>query len=114
MSKFNCFLLTVALSFFSVFLFKSESGIYFKTNTPIHHFKIDQSINACALSINNSYEELITFEKQKRLASGNSLNSIGSLSEALLDNNSNYLKACNLLDVNLTPSTIIYPFHSFL
>ena len=113
MSKFNCLLLTVALSFCSLILFHSEGSISFERNTPIHHLKIDQSINACAVSINNSYEELINFDKQKRLASGHAFYPI-DLSEAFLDEHSNYLKACNFLDLNLTPTTIIYPFHSFL
>jgi hypothetical protein len=114
MSKFNCLLLTVALSFCSLILFHSEGSISFKKNTPLHNFKIDQSINACAVSINNSYEELINFDKQKRLAGGNFFYAIKSLNEPFLNDNSNYLKACNLLDLNLTTTTIIYPFHSFL
>jgi len=114
MSKFNCLLLTVALSFCSLILFHSEGSISFERNTPIHHLKIDQSINACAVSINNSYEELINFDKQKRLTNVNLFCSVKPLREAFLDDNSNYLKACNLLDLNLTTTTIIYPFHSFL
>ena len=113
MSKFNCLLLTVALSFCSLILFHSEGSISFEKNTPVHHFKIDQSVNACAVSINNSYEELISFDKQKRLAGGHAFYPIKPLSKAFLDDNSNYLKACNFLDLNLTPTTIIYPFHSF-
>ena len=114
MSKFNCLLLTVALSFYSLILFHSEGGISFEKNSPTHTLKIDQSFNACAISIHNSYEELITFDKQKRLAGGNFFYAIKSLNEPFLDDNSNYLKACNFLDLNLTPTTIIYPFHSFL
>lgn len=114
MSKFNCLFLTLALSFFSLILFHSEGSISFNKNTPIHHLKIDQSINAYAISINNSYEVLINFDKQKRLTNVNLFCSVKPLREAFLDDNSNYLKASNLLDLNLTPTTIIYPFHSFL
>lgn len=114
MSKFNCLLLTVALSFYSLFLFNSERVISFEKNTPVHSFKIDYSINTSAISINNTYDELLNFDKQKRLASGRLFYAIKPLSKSLLDENSSYLKTCNLIDLNLTPTTIIYPFHFFL
>lgn len=114
MLKFNSLLLTVTLSFFSLILFKTEDYISFRKNTPAHHIKIDQSINAYAISFNNSYEELLSFDKQKRLTNSNFIYSIKPLSKAFINHDSDYLKASNLLDLNLTPTTIIYPFHSFL
>lgn len=114
MSKINCLFLTVALSFYSLFLFNSEGGISFEKNSPAHSFKIDHSINTSAISINNTYEELLNFDKQKRLVSNHLFEAIKPLSKSFIDENSIYLKACTLLDLNLTPTTIIYPFHSFL
>ena len=65
-------------------------------------------------TLTSNNEELINFDKQKRLTNVNLFCSVKPLREAFLDDNSNYLKACNLLDLNLTTTTIIYPFHSFL
>ncbi len=114
MSKFNCLLLTVTLSLFSLILFNTEGDISFVKNTPAHHYKVDQSVNACAVSINNSYGEFISFDKQKRLTNYNLSFAIEPLSQAHSNSNVNYFKLCKLFDLNLTSSTIIFPFHYFL
>tara|TARA_R110000868_G_scaffold195442_4_gene441114 strand:+ start:101 stop:436 length:336 start_codon:yes stop_codon:yes gene_type:complete len=111
MLKINCLLLTVSLSFFSLFLFKTEYAPSFKTATPTHKFENDCSLNTCAIVIPNSYEELIHFDKQN---SGNHCNFFKPLNRVLLENNLLYLKACNFFDVNLTIDKIVFPFHSFL
>ncbi len=111
MLKINCLLLTVSLSFFSLFLFKTEYIPSFKTATPTHKFENDYSLNACAIVNTNSYEELIYFDKQNNV---NHFNSSKPLNRVLLENNSHYLKACNFFDINLTIDKIVFPFHSFL
>lgn len=114
MLKINCFLLTVTLSFFSLFLFKGEDTLAFKTANTKHEISNDHTVNKCAISIDNSCEEFIHYEKQKRQNSLNHVLAYKPLSKRLFETNSHYLKVCDLLDVNLTVGKIIYPFHSFL
>jgi len=114
MLKINCLLLTVTLSFFSLFLIKTESNLAFKPTNHSHDLKIDHSINACAISTNNSFVELLSFDKQKKQSEINYLESFKPLNKALVENNSSYLKTCDFLDLNLTIHKIIFPFHSFL
>lgn len=113
MLKFNCFILTVTISFFSIFLFNTENTISFKTITHKHDIKIDGLYNTSAISTNNSFFELLSFDKQK-LTNTNFIYTFTCLKNIFLDESSNYLKISNLLDVNLNTRTIIYPFHSFL
>lgn len=114
MLKINCLLLTVTISFFSLFLFNTESAISFKKNTPIHEIKIDSSINTCAISIDNSYEELAHFDEQNVQNKLNHFQTFQPLSSILTANNSNYLKVCDFLNLNLTIDKIVFPFHTFL
>lgn len=113
MLKFNCFLLTVTISFFSLFLFKTEGPIAYKTVTHTHEIKIDDFYNTCAISVDNSFRDLLSFTKQK-LTSANFFDTFTCLKKVFLEEGINYLKVCNLIDLNLTTRTIIYPFHSFL
>ncbi|WP_100613806.1 hypothetical protein [Confluentibacter citreus] len=113
MLKFNCFLLTVTISFFSLFLFKTENTISFQAITHTHDIKIDGLYNTSAISANNSFLELLSFDKQK-LTNANFIYTFTCLKKVFLDEGYNYLKVCNLIDLNLTTRTIIYPFHSFL
>lgn len=113
MLKFNCFLLTVTLSFLSLFLFKTESTTVYKTVTHKEDLKIDSFHNTSALTANNSFHELLSFVKQK-LTSAYFICSFTGLKKVFLEEGINYLRVCNLIDLNLTTRTIIYPFHSFL
>ncbi len=114
MLRFNCFLVTVTISFFSLFLFKTEGTVPFKTVTHhTHEIKIDGLYNTTAITANNSLHELLNFDKQK-LTSTNFIHTFTCLKNVFLDECFNYLKRSNLLDLNLTTRTIIYPFHSFL
>ncbi len=114
MLKFNCFLLTVTISFFSLFLFKTENTISFQAIAHTHDIKIDGLYNTFAISANNSFEELLNFDKQKKPTNYNFFNAFKPVKKVLLDESLYYLKVCNLFDLNLTTRTIIYPFHSFL
>lgn len=114
MLKINCLLLTVTLSFFSLFLLKTESDFAFKTVNHSHDIKIDQSFNTSAISTNNSFLELLSFEKQKKQNQINYLESFKASDKVLVENNSRYLKSSDFLDLNLTIHEIIFPFHSFL
>lgn len=114
MSKFNCLVLTVIISFFSFFLFITESTISFKSIVHKYDIKIDNAYNALAISTNNSFQELLNSDKQKKPSSCNVFYTFKHLKKIFLDVDFNYLKGCNLLDLNLTTRTIIYPFHSFL
>ena len=113
MLRINCFLLTVAISFFSLFLFKTEGAVTFKTVSHTHDIKIDGLYNTLAISIDNSFRELLSFDKQK-LTNTNFIYTFTCLKNVFLETSFNYLKISNLLDLNLTTRTIIYPFHSFL
>jgi len=113
MLRFNCFLLTVTISFFSLFLFKSEGAIAFNKVSHTHEIKIDGLYNTFAISADNSFHELLSFDKQK-LTNTNFIYTFTCLKNVFFDESSNYLKTSNLLDINLTTRTIIYPFHSFL
>lgn len=113
MLKFNYFILTVTISFFSLFLLKTEGVVAFKTVTHKHEIKIDGLYNTSAISANNSFHELLSFDKQK-LPNTNFIYTFTCLKNVLFDESSNYIKISNLLDLNLTTRTIIYPFHSFL
>src|SRR5690606_14879526 len=113
MLKFNCFLLTVTLSFFSLILFKTEGTAVYKTARHTQDVKIDGVYNTSAISVNNSSLEQLGFIKQK-LTSANFIYTFTCLNKVFLEECINYLKACNLIYLNLTTRTIIYPFHSFL
>ncbi len=115
MSKLNCFVLTVIISFFSLFLFKTESATSFKRLVHTHDIKIDNAFNTCAISTNNSFEHLVNFEKEKEQPSVSCFyTTASSLNKRYLNTNLQYLKICGFFDLNLTTRTIIYPFHSFL
>lgn len=114
MSKINCFVLTVIISFFSLFLFKTETTISFKRVTHAHDIKIDNAYNAYAISVDNSIHELLNFDKQKKPTHGNVFYTFKTLKNVFLNETFNYLKVCDLIDLNLTTRIIIYPFHSFL
>ncbi|MGZ0015825.1 hypothetical protein [Yeosuana sp. AK3] len=114
MLKFNGLLLAVTISFFSLFLFKTENSRSFQAITHTHDIKIDSLYNAFAISANNSFEELLNFDKQKKPTVYKVFNDFKLENKELLNESLNYLKVCNFLDLNLTTRTIIYPFHSFL
>ncbi len=115
MSKLNCFVSTVIISFFSLFLFKTESATSFKRIAHTHDIKIDKAYNTCAISTNNSFEHLVNFAKEKEPPSVNCFYTNASyLNKGSLNTNLQYLKICEFFDLNLTTRTIIYPFHSFL
>lgn len=113
MLKFNCFLLTVTLSFFTLILSKTEGTIAYKIVDQSEDIRIDSFHNTSAISTNNSFHERLGFIKQK-LTSGSLIFSFTYLRDAFLEEGLSYLKVCNLIDLNLTTRTIIYPFHSFL
>ncbi|NCO63947.1 MAG: hypothetical protein GW827_08610 [Flavobacteriales bacterium] len=114
MLKINSLLFTVALSFFSLFLFKTESSLAYKPANHSHDIKIDHSINTSAISTNNSLVEFLSFDKLKKQNQINYLESFKPLNKVLFENNSRYLKICDFLELNLTIHKIIFPFHSFL
>ncbi|SFZ89911.1 hypothetical protein SAMN05428642_101633 [Flaviramulus basaltis] len=114
MQKINFLFLTVSLSFFSLFLFKTESNLSVKSVNHSHDIKIDQSYNSCAISIDNSFDEILSFDEQKNQNQINYLESFKSLNRVLVENNSHYLRICQLFNLNLTIKKIVYPFHSFL
>jgi hypothetical protein len=114
MLKFNCFLLTVTLSFISLFINKTEDALALNTNHSTHNIKKDLSFNACAISTNNSFEELLNFDEQEKQPTINFFFSNTSFKEVFFYAQLQYLKICNLLNLNFTISKIIFPFHSFL
>lgn len=117
MRKFSYLLLISLLCFFVLSLNKAEGAINFNTSTstPVHNLQNDHSYNACAISIDNSFQgESLNFEEFKREPSINQFSSIILLDELLLNIDLHYLKACNFFNFNLTVREIIYPFHSFL
>lgn len=113
MFKFNCFLITVTISFLSLFLFQTETSIQFSSTKQAHDIKFDVNYNTSGISANNSFHELFSFDKLK-LTSVPFTNSFKYIKKGLSDYHANYFKTCNLIDLNLTVRTIIYPFHSFL
>lgn len=113
MLKFNCFILTITLSFFSLFLFKTEGTTVHKTVTPTEDIKIDEFYNASAITTNNSFHERLGVVKQK-LTSAHFNHAVSNLKNGFLEEGVQYLKVCNLIDLNLTVRLIIYPFHVFL
>lgn len=114
MLKIKCLLLTVTLSFFSLFLFKTESSLAFKPVNHSHDIKIEHSINTSAISTNNSLVEFLSFDKQNKQNQINYLESFKPLNKVLVENNAHYLKKGDFLELNLTIHKIIFPFHSFL
>ncbi|HMR15130.1 MAG TPA: hypothetical protein PKD13_01490, partial [Mariniflexile sp.] len=114
MLKINCFLLTVTLSFFSLVLFKGEGALALKTTSSKHEIRYDNSVNKTAISIDNSFEEFIHIDKQKRQNSINHVSVFKPSSNHLFQTDSHYLKVCDFLDVTLTVDKIIFPFHYFL
>jgi hypothetical protein len=114
MQKFHGLLLTVALSFFTLFLCKFHTDVALKKITPTHKLHDNNSLNSYAISANSSFEELRNFEEYKNQLSVSHFYTNLSLNKFLLDVNSSYLKACDFFNFSLTVRTIIYPFHSFL
>lgn len=114
MLKFNNLLLTLALSLFALFLCESEGNLALKKTTSTHDLKIDHSFNALALTTNNSFQELVSFNKEKEPTHKNHFYAKNPINEAVFESDLQYLKVCNFLDLNLTTRSIIYPFHSFL
>lgn len=114
MLRVNTLLLTVTISFFSIFLFKTESNVSFKAINHSHDIKIDSSINACAITTNNSLVEFFSFNEQKTQSQTNYLESYKPLNDVLVENNGRYLKACDFINLNLTIREIVFPYHSFL
>ena len=114
MLKFNCLLLTVTLSFLSLFVIKTEDAFTLNTNHSTHSLKKDHSFNALAISTNNSFEELLNFDEQEKQPNINFSFSNTSFNEVFFNAQLQYLKICNLINLNFTISKIIFPFHSFL
>jgi hypothetical protein len=114
MLKINTLLLTVTLSFFSLFLNKTESNFSFKAVKHSHDIKIDHSINECAISASNTIVEFFNFDKLKKQSQTNYLESFKPSNNVLVKNNTCYLKDCDFLDLNLTIREKVFPFHSFL
>lgn len=114
MLKINALLLTVTVSFFSLFLNKTESNLSFKAVNHSHDIKIDHSINACAISASNTTVEFFNFDKLKKQSQTNYLESFKPSNKVLVKNNTCYLKDCDFFNLNLTIREIVFPFHSFL
>ncbi|MEN3323922.1 hypothetical protein VP395_09295 [Mariniflexile soesokkakense] len=114
MLKFNSLLLTLALSLFTLFLSKPEGDLALKKITPTHEVKIDHSFNALAITTDNSFQELVRFDKEKEPTKPNHFYAKNFLNETVYESDLHYLKVCDFLDLNLTTRSIIYPFHSFL
>lgn len=114
MLKFNSLLLTFALSLFALFLCESEGNSALKKTTSTHDFKIDHSFNALALTTNNSFQELVSFDKEKNQPNQNHFYAKNLSNEVIFKSDLQYLKVCGFLDLNFTTRNIIYPFHSFL
>lgn len=114
MLKVHTLLLTLALPFFTLFLFESEANFALKKVTHPHDIKIDHTFNALAISINNSFDELLNFDYQKNPSRQNHAYTKSVLSTIFVEKELHYLKVCNFIDLELSPQNIIYPFHSFL
>ncbi|CAH8282700.1 hypothetical protein EV196_101552 [Mariniflexile fucanivorans] len=114
MLKINSLLLTLALSLFTLFLCETEGDLALKKTTPTHDVKIDHSFNALAITTNNSFPELVSFNAEKEPNFQNQFYAKNILKLVVFENESQYLKVCDFIDLNLTTQSIIYPFHSFL
>lgn len=115
MLKFNTILLTLALSFFALFLSEAEGdGLLLKKVTTTHDVKVDSSFNALAINTNNSFQEVLSFNNQKEPTSANEFQAQNTLSKLAFEKEIQYLKISEFIDLKLTPQDIIYPFHSFL
>jgi hypothetical protein len=113
MVYFNCFLLTFLLNFLSIFSSLSGDNISFEKNQTIHNVENHVTFNDLAICSPIALEikpcftikkisQVLTFsEKDKPLAK--------DFLEFL-----SYYKASVLIDLNLTVSNIIFPFHYFL
>ncbi|WP_372755941.1 hypothetical protein [Mariniflexile sp.] len=116
MLKFKGLILTIALSFFALFLFETNGNAVAlnKVSTAKHDIKLERSYNALAISPNNGLHDLISIDKKKDQTTENTFFNKKTENYTVLENDLQYLKVCDNFDVNLTTRTIIYPFHSFL
>lgn len=114
MPKFNNLLLTFVLALFTLFLCESEVHFDLKKDTQKHEIKIDNTFNALAISINNSFHELLNLDNQKEPTAQNNYYTKNSLDKLVFKEELQYLKICDLINLKLSPQNIIYPFHSFL
>lgn len=114
MLKFNCFILTVTLSVFSVVLLSTENQVSILSVNNSHDIKFDHTLNAMAISTNNLFLELFSFDNQKNNNPLQYLESYIALNKLLFNTNTLYLKACDFINLTFTASEKIYPFHSFL
>ena len=114
MLKFNCLLLTIALSFFTLLFSNTEGHISFEKNIPTHNFQDYHSLNSSATTVDNSFEKLLIIDEQNTQPSVNYFYTVSCLNELLFNIQLNYLKTGGFFNLKLTISKIIYPFHSFL
>lgn len=116
MPKFNLIFLTLALGFCTSFLFGQEVDCLVPTqnNAPKHDFKLEHSLNALAVSVNNTFEEVVNFHPEKEPTSQNPFTA-GTVCQTICKTKLKaYVKASKLLNLSTAVRTLIYPFHSFL
>lgn len=112
MAIFNGFILTALLSLFSVSASSAET-VSFDENPPVHHIQNASSFNNLAISsysISEILAEITNYNTDKSLV-------ISYKNTALIERFlevSNTIKAPGFLNLHLTISVIIFPFHYFL
>ncbi|MFV0565708.1 MAG: hypothetical protein ACK5NB_07735 [Flavobacteriaceae bacterium] len=116
MPKFNLIFLTFALSFCTTFLFGQEADYLAPTNdnTPKHDFKLEHSLNALAVSVNNTFEETVDFHPEKTPTSQNPFTASAAYQTVCKTELKACVKASKLLNLSAAVRVLIYPFHSFL
>tara|TARA_R110002049_G_scaffold285400_1_gene466283 strand:- start:28884 stop:29228 length:345 start_codon:yes stop_codon:yes gene_type:complete len=114
MRKFNGLLLTIALSFFTLFLCKLEGDVALKKHSPTHKLQDKHALNASAVTTTISSEELLNFDEHKYPSFTKHFYADTSLNKIFFDIKSSFLKVCDVFDFSLSIGSIIFPFHSFL
>jgi len=114
MVNINCLLLTLVLSFFSVVLLKTVDYSFIEENTSTPYFQDHIAINNSAISVINYNEYLSNLKTFDNTKTEKQFCFLRYLEKVDNPEELHYLKTCNYLNLSLTISNIIYPFHSFL
>lgn len=114
MVKFNCLLIAFSLSFFSIFLPKTEDYLSIEKNNSPFNFLGNTSINNSAIPVFDYNEFLSNLKTFDNTEIEKQFYSHFLLKEAVQTEKLHYLKVSKYLNISLNIRNIIYPFHSFL
>lgn len=114
MQKFQGLILTLLVSFFTLFICELESTLAIKDYVAKHELQDNHGINTAAITIDTSLEVPTNLEDYKNQPTVNHFYANTSLNKLFLEPSTSYLKTCDFFDFSQIIGVLIFPFHSFL